>query len=102
MWDVLAQGMDGYLVLVDTSRPETFEECSAIIEHFRKISDVPFVIGANRVNADESILATLAEKLGAAGTPVVVGDATDQESARDMLLALLETVLEAVDAEPEP
>lgn len=102
MWDVLAQGMDGYLVLVDTSRPETFEECSAILEHFRKLSDAPFVIGANRVGGDAEKLIDLAEKLGVAGAPVVVGDANDRESAREMLLALLEAVLEAVDAEPEP
>ena len=99
MWDVLAEGMDGYLVLVDLSRPETFAECAAIIDHFRAISSAPFVIGANRVGDDEPALAQLAERLGAGGAPVIVGDATDHESARDMLLALLEAVLDAVDEE---
>ena len=99
MWDVLAEGMDGYLVLVDLSRPETFAECAAIITHFRAISDAPFVIGANRDSGDEPALAALAESLGAGGAPVIVGDATDRESAREMLLALLEAVLDSVDAE---
>jgi signal recognition particle receptor subunit beta len=101
MWDVLAAGMDGYLVLVDLSRPETFAECAAIIEHFRGISDVPFIIGANRDAGNETAIGTLAETLGAAGAPVIVGDATDRESARDMLLTLLEAVLEAVDDDDE-
>ena len=99
MWDVLAEGMDGYLVLVDLSRPETFAECAGIIEHFGKISGAPFVIGANRCDADAPALAGLAEALGARDAPVVVGDATDHESAREMLLALLEAVLDAVDDE---
>ncbi len=99
MWDVLAQGMDGYLVLVDLSRPETFAECGAIIEHFRQLSGVPFVIGANRAGAGEFVPGTIADALGASGAPVVLGDATDRESARAMLLALLEAVL---DAELEP
>jgi len=101
MWDVLAEGMDGYLVLVDLSRPETFAECAAIIEHFRRISDAPFVIGANRDEGNDAALGTLAATLGAVGAPVIVGDATDQQSARDMLLALLEAVLDAVDDDDE-
>ena len=99
MWDVLAEGMDGYLVLVDLSRPETFAECAAIIAHFRSISDAPFVIGANRDGGDAA-LAAFAAAVDAGGAPVVLGDATDRESARAMLLALLEAVLDAVDAEP--
>ncbi|MDX6692086.1 MAG: uncharacterized protein QOG15_3543 [Solirubrobacteraceae bacterium] len=102
MWDVLAQGMDGYVVLVDLSRPETFDECASIIEYFAGISDAPFVIGANKEGPDESVLENLADTLGAAGAPVIVCDATDHESARDLLLALLEAVLDAVDAQLDP
>ena len=52
MWDVLAEGMDGYVVLVDLGRPESFEEATQIIAHFARISDAPFVIGANRGSGD--------------------------------------------------
>ena len=96
MWDVLAQGMDGYVVLADVSRPESFPETAEIIEHFRGLSDAPFVIGANKADDDVDPEA-LAEQLGVPGAPVVACDATDQESAREMLLTLLETVLENLD-----
>jgi small GTP-binding protein len=99
MWDVLAEGMDGYVVLVDMARPQSFEEAAAIIEHFRRLSDVPFVIGANKGDADDTDLTGLAETLGAGSASVVACDATDQDSAREMLLELLEAVLYAVDAE---
>jgi signal recognition particle receptor subunit beta len=102
MWDVLAEGMDGYVVLVDLARPESFEEAAGIIAHFGKISTAPFVIGANKGTGDEAELEGLAESLGAPGAPVIACDATDQDSARETLLALLEAVLTAVDAEIEP
>jgi len=97
MWDVLAQGMDGYVVLVDLSRPESFAEAAGIIEHFRAISDAPFVVGANKGQGAD--VAGIAEALGSGDAPIVVCDATDRDSARDTLLALLEAVLLAVDSE---
>lgn len=99
MWDVLAEGMDGYVVLVDLGRPESFEEASGIIAHFARISDAPFVIGANKGSGDPAQLEGVAESLGVPGAHVVACDATDQDSARDTLLALLEAVLSAVDEE---
>ena len=94
MWDVLAQGMDGYVVLVDASRPETHAEAAAILAHFRELSPVPYVIGANRAEPDAD-LRELAMALGAPDAVVLPCDATDQESAREMLLVLLEAALDA-------
>ena len=102
MWDVLAEGKDGFVVLVDLSRPDSFEEAAGIIAHFRRISDAPFVIGANKGSGEDGELDALATALGAPGAHIVVCDATDQDSARDTLLALLEAVLSAVDEEIEP
>ena len=89
MWDVLAEGMDGYVVLVDLSRPDSFQEAAAIIRHFRNISDAPFVIGANKGSGDPAEIEGLAEAIGGGDAPVVVCDANDRDSAREMLLALL-------------
>lgn len=94
MWDVLAVGMDGFVVLADCSRPETFEETSRIVAHFRERSAAPFVIGANKVDGDTDLQA-VAEAIGAPDATVVPCDATDQDSARNVLLAALEAVLEA-------
>jgi signal recognition particle receptor subunit beta len=101
MWDVLAEGMDGYVVLVDLSRPESFDEAAGIVAHFRALSDAPFVIGANKGTGDGEGFDVLATTLGAGDAPVVLCDATDHDSARDTLLALLEAVLEAVDDDEE-
>ena len=92
-WDVLAEGMDGYVVVVDMSRPGSFDDAAVIIEHFRNMSDAPFVIAANR---GYDSLDGVAERLGVPEALVIACDATERESARDVLLALLEAVLYAV------
>lgn len=99
MWDVLAQGMDGYVVLVDLTRPESHEETAAIIEHFRGLSTAPFVVGANKGTGGDDELDGLAARIGSGDAPIIRCDATDRESAREMLLTLLEEVLAAVDGE---
>src|SRR4030066_997706 len=35
MWEILAEGMLGFVGLVDSSRPETFREARRILETFR-------------------------------------------------------------------
>lgn len=98
MWDVLAEGMDGYVVLTDVSRPEALEETQEIVRHFQGIADVPFVIGANRHEDHPHVLEDLDVVLGVPGAPIVPCNATDPDSARQMLLALLEAVLAAEEA----
>lgn len=94
MWDVLAVGMDGFVVLADGSRPDTFAETARIVAHFRERSPAPFVVGVNKVGPDADLTA-VAEAIGAPDAPVLACDVTDQDSARDLLLAALEAVLEA-------
>jgi len=35
MWEILSEGMLGFIVMVDSSRPETFREARTILETFR-------------------------------------------------------------------
>src|SRR5207245_9447483 len=48
MWEILGEGMLGYVLLVDASRPDSLDEAVGILEPFRKIADVPFAVGLNR------------------------------------------------------
>src|SRR4051795_9539497 len=50
MWEILGEGMLGYVVLVDASRPESLDEASAIVRAFRNMAHVPFVVGLNRAD----------------------------------------------------
>ncbi len=50
MWEILGEGMLGYVLLVDADRPESLEEAVGIMDAFRKMARVPFVVGLNRAD----------------------------------------------------
>jgi signal recognition particle receptor subunit beta len=94
MWDVLSEGMDGYVLLTDLSRPETFAEARSILDHFRAMSDVPFVVAANRSSSHPEPLSALADALGLDQDGVVVPcEAVDRESAKEVVVTMLLEVL---------
>jgi small GTP-binding protein len=102
MWEILGEGMLGYILLVDPSRPESLDEARGILASFRAMAPVPFVIAVNRVDAvtDDSAQ-ELRNAVGAADdVRVVPCDATDRSSVRDVLLELLYEVLASVESTP--
>ena len=48
MWEILSEGMLGFIVMVDSTRPETFREARSILETFRAYAPTPFVVAANK------------------------------------------------------
>jgi small GTP-binding protein len=100
MWEILGEGMLGYVLLVDASRPDSLEEAVGILEAFRKMARVPFVVGLNRsAGMDPSDEARVRTALALADdVPVVPCDATDRESVKSVLLALLYSVVDQLDA----
>src|SRR5690606_316103 len=47
MWDILSQGMLGFVVMVDSTKPETFREAKRILETFESYASTPYVVAAN-------------------------------------------------------
>lgn len=102
MWDVLSEGMLGYVVLVDGTEPGTFDDAKTIIEAFRRMSDAPFVIGVTRPDRKGCVGPDGVRDgvLGALDTDIVRCDARKLGDVKEVLLTLLERVLErAEDAE---
>src|SRR5574342_659127 len=48
MWEILSEGMLGFVVMVDSTRPETFREAKSILETFRAYAPTPYVVAANK------------------------------------------------------
>ena len=48
MWEILSEGMLGFIVMVDSTRPETFREARSILETFRAYAPTPYVVTANK------------------------------------------------------
>ena len=100
MWEILGEGMLGYVVLVDASRQDSLDEAVGILQAFRKMARVPFVVGLNRSEGlDEADEARVRSVLDLdPDVPVVPCDATDRESVKSVLLALLYAVVESLDS----
>jgi small GTP-binding protein len=94
MWEHLSTGALGYVVMVDSCRPAHFAETQQLMARFSEITDAPFVVAANKQD-DQAALppAYIRRRLGIpAETPVLPCIATDRESVKQVLLALLRLI----------
>jgi len=54
MWEILSEGMLGFIVMVDSTRPETFREARSILETFRAYAPTPYVVSANKQDRSDA------------------------------------------------
>ena len=91
MWDELARGSVGAVVLVDLRR---IDDCFPAIDFFEN-RRLPFVVGVNRFpGADDYDAETVRDALALSpDCPLVWMDARDPQSSRDALVTLVEHAL---------
>ena len=100
MWEILSEGMLGFIVMVDSSRPETFREARSILETFRAYAPTPYVVAANKQDQDEAwdledMRIALRLDSNIKLLPCV---AVDKESVKTVLLELLYSILAEMDS----
>jgi len=100
MWEILSEGMLGFIVMVDSSRPETFREARSILETFRAYAPTPYVVAANKQDQEDAwdledmrIALRLDQNLKL--LPCI---AVDKESVKTVLLELLYSILAEMDS----
>jgi signal recognition particle receptor subunit beta len=98
MWDELARGSVGAVVLVDLRR---IDDCFPAIDFFEN-RRLPFVVGVNRFpGADDYDADTVRDALAlSSDCPLVWMDARDPRSSRDALVRLVEHALTRTTAVP--
>jgi signal recognition particle receptor subunit beta len=95
MWDELALGALGAVVLADTRR---LADCFPAIDYFER-REIPFIValnvfqGARRYSTEEVRIALDLDP----SLPIVACDARSRESAKEVLIALIEHVLSVAD-----
>jgi uncharacterized protein len=100
MWEILAEGMLGFVVMVDSTKPETFREAKSILETFRAYAPTPYVVAANKQdmpdawNTNDLRIALRIEE----GVKLLPCVASDKESVKTVLLELLYSILEEMDS----
>lgn len=98
MWETLSEGMLGFVLLVDASDPGSFEDARQMISFFTEMSDVPYVIAANKLDGDDSDgVAQIREQLALTdAAPLIAVNARSKDSVKEALLGLLYEILETM------
>lgn len=100
MWEILSEGMLGFVVMVDSTRPETFREAKSILETFRAYAPTPYVVAANKQDLPDAwdlddLRIALRLDPAIKLLPCV---ATDKEKVKAVLLELLYAILAEMEA----
>ncbi|WNI25951.1 ATP/GTP-binding protein [Streptomyces sp. ITFR-16] len=100
LWDELAQGALGAVVLADTRR---LEDCFAAVDYFER-REIPFAVAVNCFEgADRFPTETVRAALDLdPEVPLLMCDARDRQSAKDVLVAVVEHALARADRLREP
>jgi len=100
MFDILSRGMWGFVVMVDSTDPSSFDEARDILKFFDDLARVPRVVAANKQDQKGSVSVDKLRKALKLGPPekILPCKATDKSSVRKVLLGLLSSMLEEVKA----
>jgi len=99
MWEILSEGMLGFIVMVDSTRPETFREARGILETFRAYAPTPYVVAANKQDMEDAWevedmrIALRLDK----NIPLLPTVAVNKESVKTVLIQLLTNILKEIE-----
>jgi hypothetical protein len=100
MWEILSEGMLGFIVMIDSTRPETFREARSILETFRAYAPTPYVVAANKQDREDAwdlddmrIALRLDPKV-----KLLSSIATEKENVKNVLLELLYSILAEMES----
>jgi hypothetical protein len=96
MWEILSEGMLGFIVMVDSTRPETFREARSILETFRAYAPTPYVVAANKQDLKDAWeMEDMRHALRLDGNVKILPCiATNKKHVKAVLLELLYSILE--------
>jgi uncharacterized protein len=99
MWEILSEGMLGFIVMIDSTRPETFKEARSILETFRAYAPTPYLVAANKQDLPDAweiedirLALRLDPKI-----KILPCTAKKKNSVKTILLELLYSILEEMD-----
>lgn len=100
MWDLLSEGILGYIIVVDSADIESLGHTREMLEFFAPL-DVPFVVAANKQDLKGALDALeIKKRLNLNdGVQVFPCVALERESVKGILLVLLYQVLEVLEEE---
>ena len=100
MWDILAEGMLGYVMIVDASRDSCLPEARRIRRRFERFADVPSVVAINKCTGtpDTAVRRVRRELELPPDLPVLAADARDLDDVKRVVVAVFEQALARLGA----
>ena len=107
MWEILAEGMAGFILLVNAAEPLAPKDAAHILNTFRQRSSAPFAVGVTHI--DEAgpppgvILSSVRMTLGLApDVPLLACDPRSRDDVKALLLAVLEGIMASLSDGSRP
>ncbi len=102
MWEILSDGMIGFILLVHAADDRSVEEASHILDTFREYADVPYVVGVTHLDeTDEDHDEVCARVRDALQLPdqvkTIKCDPREREDVKTLLLEILMDVLQRLE-----
>jgi uncharacterized protein len=103
MWEILSEGMIGFILLVHAADPRSLEEAAHIFEEFKRYADVPYLVGVTHTDLSDTPAEELVEAARSRlGLPdevkVVVCDPRKKEEVKALMLSILYEVHQRIEA----
>ena len=105
MWEILSEGMIGFICLVNAADDRSIEESSHILDQFRQYADVPYVVGVSHLDEQdedqEAVFSKVRQALEVPETVEVIPvDPREREDVKTLMLHILMGVLSRLEKAP--
>ena len=102
MWEILSEGMIGFILLVNAADPRSLEEGSHILDQFRRYADVPFVVGVTHLDDvkedKDSVIANVRQVLELPETVEIAAcDPRSRDDVKSLMLNILMGVMSRLE-----
>lgn len=91
MWEVLSKEMQGFIVLADSTTPESFVEVERMLKLFQQYAAAPYIVVANKQDLEGALPPEEVQK-ALKVDKVLPCVATDKASVEKVLLELIEAI----------
>ncbi|NJL92675.1 MAG: GTP-binding protein [Anaerolineae bacterium] len=94
MWEILANEMNGFIVLVDSTDPPSLPDANDLIKLFSRFKQVPYLVVANKADLKGNIsLGEIRREINLdEAVTIMPCDSTSKSSVRQVLLQMIELI----------
>lgn len=103
MWEILSEGMIGFILLVHAGDERSVEEAAHILATFREYADVPYVVGVTHLDEVDESKETVFERVREAlevpeEIQITECDPREREDVKTLMLSILLGVMGRIQA----